>query len=84
MSKVKKHSRTLLDTILERAKGSFTLEHSMENFDEWCNHYIKVAREVHAEFVAEGLVMTAAKVQEIIDFNVKYDNVTRLKVKDVA
>jgi len=73
MSKVKKHSCTLLDTILERAKSTFTLELSIDNFDAWSDHYIKVAKEVHAEFVAEGLVMTAEKVQEIIDFCVKYD-----------
>lgn len=77
--KVKKHSRTLTDPITERAKKSFQFAESMEYYEIWCDHWVETAKKFHAELIAEGLVMTAEKVQEIINFNVKFDVVIKAK-----
>lgn len=64
-------TKTLLNTITERAKASF-VELSKENLKEewpkWVAHWFETAEAFYAELVTEGLTETAAKVREQIDW----------------
>jgi len=62
-----KPSRTLIGTITDRAKKSFTGDYSKkESYPEWVEHWFKTAEEFRNELNQEGLATTVAKVDEII------------------
>jgi len=62
-----KPSRTLISTITDRAKKSFTGDfNKSEDYEAWVRHWFKTAEAFRDELNQEGLVSTVAKVDEII------------------
>ncbi len=60
-------SRTLLDTITERAKSGYVLA-APGYWRDWVVVWLATARDWHTELVAEGLTTTAARVEELLQW----------------
>ena len=60
------------DEIHQRAVKSFSYEFVPDNYDKWCDHWFVTAEALRDEFAAEGLTVTAAHVQSLIDTQRRY------------
>lgn len=67
-------SKSLMQTMTERAEKSFQSDVTLGNFREWEIHWFKSSSEFLKELRAEGLTNTANKVQENINFCRKYSD----------
>jgi hypothetical protein len=60
-------ARNLLETITERAYESFGIKpDSPEKVDAWYDHWFNTADNFKQELTTEGLIKTAASVDELI------------------
>ena len=62
----KKHSRSLLSTITDRAESTFGKTWEECTTDEWVSHWLKTARTFRQELENENLMETVKRVDEII------------------
>lgn len=63
--------KSLIGTITDKAEASFLAERgpiTKENFPEWCEHWVKAAEVWRDELLSEGLTVTAAAIDKIIDW----------------
>lgn len=63
-------NRTIIGTITDKAETSFGEEVTRKNFHRWRRHWIGTGRGWSKVLTEEGLVETAAKVDECVEFEI--------------
>lgn len=61
---------TLLETITNKAEQSFGQPITKDNFNQWCQHWIKTGCEWRYELAAQGLEQTALKIKGLIGIEI--------------
>jgi hypothetical protein len=63
-------NRTLLSTISDQAAKTYAGDH--KDVQAWMTHWLEVAEAIRADFIAQGLTVTADAVSTLIEWNKKY------------